>query len=83
MKYLILLLFFFSACAMKQEHSGTVNFQITVDQIAMTAYFEPVCRKELPEASEEAINECVKLKIGQFLDAISQIAGAPSEPPAE
>lgn len=64
-----------SACAMEQRHSGTVNFQITVDQIAMTAYFEPVCKREMPEASSTVIAACVKLKIGQFLDAVSTIAG--------
>lgn len=81
MKYLLPMIFFLSACSMEQKHSGTVNFSITVDQIVLTKYFKAKCEYDLPGAPDEVIDACVTLSIGQFLDAVSEIAGTPSQTP--
>ena len=71
----LLIVLVLSACAMEQKHSGTVYFKIAVDEANMIEFFEPVCKKEMPEADPAVLTACVKLKIGQFLDAVSAIAG--------
>lgn len=60
---------------MEQKHSGTVNFQITVDQVVLSKYFSATCQRDYPTASPEELEDCVTLSIGEFLDAVSQIAG--------
>lgn len=60
---------------MQQKHSGTVNFQITVDQIVLSKYFTASCLKKNPLLNEAELDTCVTTAIGDFLEAVSSIAG--------
>lgn len=48
-----------------------VDVELTINFEELEQYFDPVCRQELPNATEEEIQECVNLKIGEFLDTLS------------
>lgn len=61
-----------TACGeIKHTAGGDVDVNLKIDFDELQKYFEPVCQEELPEATESEIEDCVNLKIGEFLDAIS------------
>lgn len=71
-------LFLLTACSMEQRHTGAVEFRITVDSAVMNKYFGAKCAKELPSASQEEMQACIDLSVGEFLDAIGMLANPPA-----
>jgi hypothetical protein len=59
-----------SSCGIQVDHdiSGKVSLDVDLEKLA--DYFVPVCMDELPEATEDQIEDCVKSKVGYFLQAV-------------
>jgi hypothetical protein len=57
---------------MQQKHSGTVEFSFNVEFIIK--YFEVKCVKDFPSATPEQIQQCVDISVGEFLDAVKELA---------
>lgn len=55
----------------KQTVDGEVAVNVNLDFAELEKYFRPVCEEEYPVASEEQIEECINLKIGELLQTIS------------
>lgn len=54
---------------------GGVNVNLNIDFSELEKYFIPVCKEEMPDATDEQIDDCVNLKIGEFLDGGLVIKG--------
>ena len=66
-----------NACApIEHNVDGNIDVNLNIDVSQLEEYFKPVCENELPSANEVEINECVNLKIGEFLSVLSYNSGS-------
>ena len=55
------------------EHSGKVEYEITINEAKLLKYFVADCEKTSPQATAEENQKCADAKLGHFLDVISEL----------
>lgn len=61
------------SCAIETHHSGQVNQVVTIDTATMNAYYEVVCKEEMPSALQEELDACAVSKTAHFLNFIQSL----------
>lgn len=63
-----LLILSWSCGPVEHKVTGTVNVSVDLEKLAV--FFRPLCQEEIPNGSNQEIENCTAQKIGEFINLI-------------